>query len=130
MTAGASAKRTQQRTYRPVHRLRFGFRRLSCPQTEGSMPEIRPDSDFVTQITIAEAEEGKQAELLALMVERARFMARQPGFISISLHRSLDGKHIANLCSGPAGTSWWRRIIRPNSGTSGRRSVRSPKRSS
>ena len=60
------------------------------------MPEIRPDSNVVTQITIAEAEEGKQAELLALMVERARFMARQPGFISISLHRSLDGKHIAN----------------------------------
>ena len=60
------------------------------------MPEIRPDSDFVTQITIAEAEDGKQAELLALMVERARFMARQPGFISISLHRSLDGKQIAN----------------------------------
>ena len=60
------------------------------------MPEIRPDSDLVTQITIAEAEEGKQDELLALMVERARFMARQPGFISISLHRSLDGKRIAN----------------------------------
>jgi hypothetical protein len=27
------------------------------------MPEIRPDSDFVTQITTAEAEEGKQDEL-------------------------------------------------------------------
>ena len=60
------------------------------------MPEIRPDSDVVTQITIAEAEEGRQDELLVLMVERARFMARQPGFISIRLHRSLDGKHIAN----------------------------------
>jgi hypothetical protein len=58
------------------------------------MPEIRPNSDFVTQITTAEAEEGKQDELLALMTERARFMARQPGFISISLHRGLDGKHI------------------------------------
>jgi heme-degrading monooxygenase HmoA len=60
------------------------------------MPEIRPDSDFVTQITTAEAEEGKQDELLALMIERAHFMARQPGFISISLHRGLDGKHIVN----------------------------------
>ena len=60
------------------------------------MPEIRSDSDVVTQFPIAEAEQGKQTELLALMVERARFMARQPGFISISLHRSLDGKHIAN----------------------------------
>ena len=60
------------------------------------MPEIRPHSDFVTQITTVEAEEGKQDELLALMSERARFMARQPGFISISLHRSLDGKRIVN----------------------------------
>ena len=30
------------------------------------------------------------------MTERARFMARQPGFISISLHRSLDGRRIVN----------------------------------
>jgi heme-degrading monooxygenase HmoA len=60
------------------------------------MPEIRPDSDFVTQITTAEAEEGKQDELLALMIERAHFMARQPGFISISLHRGFDGKYIVN----------------------------------
>ena len=30
------------------------------------------------------------------MAERARFMAAQPGFISISLHRSLDGKRIVN----------------------------------
>ena len=60
------------------------------------MPEIRAHSDFVTQITTAEAEEGKQDELLALMSQRARFMADQPGFISISLHRSLDGKRIIN----------------------------------
>jgi heme-degrading monooxygenase HmoA len=60
------------------------------------MPQITADPDCVTQITVAEAEEGKQDELLALMAERARFMARQPGFISISLHRSLDGKRIVN----------------------------------
>jgi heme-degrading monooxygenase HmoA len=30
------------------------------------------------------------------MRERARFMARQPGFISISLHRSVDGRRIIN----------------------------------
>jgi len=28
------------------------------------------------------------------MTERARFVARQPGFISNSLHRSLDGRRI------------------------------------
>ena len=61
------------------------------------MPHIRTDNQPVTQITVIEPEPpGKQAETLSLMTERARFMARQPGFISISLHRSLDGRRIVN----------------------------------
>ena len=60
------------------------------------MPTIIPHSDHVTQITTAEVEDGQQDELLRLMTERARFMASQPGFISISLHRSVDGKKIVN----------------------------------
>ena len=60
------------------------------------MAEINRNAPPVTQITIVEPESGHQEEALALMRERARFMARQPGFISISLHRSLDGKRIVN----------------------------------
>jgi heme-degrading monooxygenase HmoA len=60
------------------------------------MPTIQPSHQGVTQITIVEPEPGKQDEALSLMSERARFMARQPGFISISLHRSLDGRRIVN----------------------------------
>ena len=60
------------------------------------MPQIRSDSQSVTQITVIEPEPGKQAEALSVMAERARFMAQQPGFISISLHRSLDGRRIVN----------------------------------
>ena len=60
------------------------------------MPQIQQSNQAVTQITFVEPESGKQAEALSLMTERARFMARQPGFISISLHRSLDGKRIVN----------------------------------
>jgi hypothetical protein len=48
---------------------------------------------------VVESEPEKQAEALSLMTERARFMARQPGFISISVHRSLDGRRIASSCS-------------------------------
>ena len=57
---------------------------------------IQNGNQPVTQITVIEPEPGKQAESLALMTERAHFMAGQPGFISISLHRSLDGKRIIN----------------------------------
>jgi len=60
------------------------------------MAQIQTGEQPVTQITIVEAEPDKQDEALSLMSERAHFMARQPGFISISLHRSLDGKRIVN----------------------------------
>jgi quinol monooxygenase YgiN len=60
------------------------------------MPQIRPDNTSVTQITVVESEPARQAEALALMKERARFMEQQPGFVSISLHRSLDGRRIVN----------------------------------
>jgi heme-degrading monooxygenase HmoA len=60
------------------------------------MPYIRADHQPVTQITVVEPEPGKEDEALSLMTERAHFMARQPGFISISLHRSLDRKRIIN----------------------------------
>ena len=60
------------------------------------MPHIGTDNQPVTQITVIEPEPGKQAEALSLMTERARFMTRQPGFISVSLHRSLDGRRIVN----------------------------------
>ncbi|WP_292184457.1 antibiotic biosynthesis monooxygenase family protein [Mesorhizobium sp.] len=78
---------------------RFG--RNYCPQfrhqsSEVSMTHIRADNQPVTQITIVDSEPDKQSEALSVMAERARFMARQPGFISISLHRSLDGRRIVN----------------------------------
>ena len=60
------------------------------------MPQIQSNAPSVTQITVVESEPAKQQEALALMAERARFMARQPGFVSISLHRSLDGRRIVN----------------------------------
>jgi antibiotic biosynthesis monooxygenase (ABM) superfamily enzyme len=34
--------------------------------------------------------------VLKLMKERAHFMATQPGFVSVNLHRSKDGSHVVN----------------------------------
>ena len=98
---------------------------LAFPRT---MPEIRRHSPPVTQITIVEPESGHQEEALDLMRARARFMARQPGFISISLHRSLDGKRIVNYIQwesrellrkaheAPEFRKEWRRFDRINDG--------------
>jgi quinol monooxygenase YgiN len=60
------------------------------------MAQIQATDQPVTQITIVEPEAGRLEDALALMSERARFMARQPGCVSISLHRSLDGRRIVN----------------------------------
>ena len=60
------------------------------------MAQIQLEPNRVTQITVIECDPSQQAEAVSLMEERARFMARQPGFISISLHRSLDGRRVVN----------------------------------
>jgi quinol monooxygenase YgiN len=60
------------------------------------MPDIREKPGVVTQITTVKMRPDNQDEVLRLMKERARFMAKQPGFVSVSLHRSEDGSHVVN----------------------------------
>jgi heme-degrading monooxygenase HmoA len=60
------------------------------------MPEIHQRNGVVTQITTVHVDPDNQDEVLQLMTERAHFMAKQPGFVSISLHRGKDGGHIVN----------------------------------
>jgi heme-degrading monooxygenase HmoA len=60
------------------------------------MPDIRKNPGVVTQITTVKMRPDNQHQVLALMKERARFMARQPGFVSVSLHKSEDGSHVVN----------------------------------
>ena len=87
------------------------------------MPNIRTDKQPVTQIAIVESEPDKQAEALAVMTERARFMARQPGFVSISVHRSLDGRRLSTTSSGRTVICCRRRINHLNSARSGPASI-------
>ena len=53
-------------------------------------------SGVVTQITTIKLPPDNKDEVLALMTERARFMAKQPGFVSIILYHSTDGSHVVN----------------------------------
>ena len=53
-------------------------------------------SGVVTQITTVKLPPDNQDDVLKLMEERARFMAKQPGFVSICLYRSTDGSHVVN----------------------------------
>jgi quinol monooxygenase YgiN len=60
------------------------------------MPDIQKNAGIVTQITTVKTTPDNLDEVITLMKERARFMAQQPGFVSISLHRSEDGSHVVN----------------------------------
>jgi heme-degrading monooxygenase HmoA len=60
------------------------------------MSDIKEGNGICTQITTVKLSPGNQDEVLRLMVERARFMAKQPGFVSVNLHRSKDGSHVVN----------------------------------
>ncbi len=60
------------------------------------MSDIRESNGICTQITTVKLPPGNQNEVLELMKERARFMATQPGFVSVNLHRSKDGMHVVN----------------------------------
>jgi heme-degrading monooxygenase HmoA len=60
------------------------------------MSEISPNNGICTQITTVKLAPDNQDEVLKLMKERARFMATQPGFVSVNLHRSKDGSHVVN----------------------------------
>ena len=59
------------------------------------MAEIAKDG-ICTQITAVKLPDENQQAVVDLMIERARFMATQPGFVSVNLHRSRDGTHLIN----------------------------------
>jgi heme-degrading monooxygenase HmoA len=60
------------------------------------MSEIRQSNGICTQINVVRLPADNQDEVVKLMIERARFMATQPGFVSVNLHRSKDGSHLVN----------------------------------
>ena len=61
------------------------------------MVSISYNDDFVTQINQIKVKPEDQEQLVKLMSEQAeQVMSKQPGFISINIHRSLDGTRVVN----------------------------------
>lgn len=58
---------------------------------------IDPRATCLTLINVYEVEPDKQADLAkALSESTERTIRHQPGFISVSIHSSLDGKKVVN----------------------------------
>lgn len=55
------------------------------------------EKNYVTQINTIKCRPENQQELIRRMIAQAEeVMARQPGCVSITLHRSLDGTQVVN----------------------------------
>jgi hypothetical protein len=60
------------------------------------MPVIVARSSVVTQINVFTVPEGGQQALIEFLTEAAKVASEVPGWISASLHRSLDGTRVVN----------------------------------
>lgn len=70
---------------------------LSSQTAHAARSLIAKGQDVVTLINVFTVDPDRQAELLALLREATEDTMRHlPGFVSANLHRSLDGKHVAN----------------------------------
>ncbi|BCH10699.1 hypothetical protein MesoLj131c_49570 [Mesorhizobium sp. 131-3-5] len=60
------------------------------------MPIIRADTGVISQINVFTVPEGGQQALIDLLRETAMSCRGIPGWMSASLHRSLDGTRVVN----------------------------------
>lgn len=61
------------------------------------MPIIEKGSSRLTLINVFTVESAKQQELVTLLIEATeQTMKHMPGFVSASIHRSLDGRKVVN----------------------------------
>ncbi|NUS21416.1 MAG: antibiotic biosynthesis monooxygenase [Mesorhizobium sp.] len=60
------------------------------------MPIIRANTGVVTQINVFTVPDGGQQPLIDLLREAAVSCRAVPGWMSASLHRSLDGNRVVN----------------------------------
>ena len=61
------------------------------------MPTIAKDNDVITLINVFTVQPEHQQRLVDVLVEATEaVMKHQPGFVSASIHKSLDGTRVAN----------------------------------
>jgi hypothetical protein len=60
------------------------------------MPTIVAGNGVVTQINVFTTTPDRQQALIDLLIEAAAFAQSTPGWMSASLHRSLDGTRVVN----------------------------------
>jgi quinol monooxygenase YgiN len=70
------------------------------------MPTIIAGNGVVTQINVFTTTPDRQQALIDLLIEAATASKETPGWISASLHRSLDGTRVVNYAQCADMASW------------------------
>ena len=62
------------------------------------MPNIEANTPIVTEINVFTVSEAGQQALIDFLVESVTFASTTPGWLSASVHRSVDGTRVVELC--------------------------------
>jgi antibiotic biosynthesis monooxygenase (ABM) superfamily enzyme len=76
------------------------------------MAKIHADEQVITQINVFEVEPGNQDALAELLKEAIQRVSGMPGWISASIHKSLDGKRVTNYAQAADHAAWERIVAR------------------
>jgi quinol monooxygenase YgiN len=72
-------------------------------------------ASVVTLINVFETTPDKQTELVQLLEQATvDVMKSQPGFVSANIHKSLDGKHVANYAQWKSAEDFQRMLKNPD----------------
>lgn len=80
------------------------------------MPKIIANSGVITQINVFEAHPGRCHDLLALLQDAARACSEVEGWMSASLHLSVEGTRVVNYAQCRDHEAWERVMARLREG--------------
>jgi antibiotic biosynthesis monooxygenase (ABM) superfamily enzyme len=72
------------------------------------MPKIEANKGIITQVNVFTVTPENQQALIDLLIEAANSASDIPGWISASIHRSLDGTRVVNYAQCETMEAWER----------------------
>jgi heme-degrading monooxygenase HmoA len=75
---------------------------------------ITQTSGLATMINVFDVEPEKQQQLIQIWLEEGKQFERMPGFVSTTLHRSLDGTRVINYAQFQRAEDWENLVSRGN----------------
>jgi quinol monooxygenase YgiN len=79
---------------------------------ETNMATIHADKQVITQINVFEVDPGNQDALTELLKEAIQRISGEPGWISASIHKSLDGTRVTNYAQAVDHAAWEKIVAR------------------